>query len=129
MDIAVLIFLVAFQVKHLIIDFYMQTPYMYENKGKAEGWLVPLASHALEHALGTYTLLVAWHVYSGNVIPWHMNFLLVGFDFITHFCIDRWKATQKDTPQEKRFWTNLGWDQFGHHVVGLFIVYVSLNGF
>lgn len=129
MDIAVLIFLIAFQIKHLRMDYHMQTPYMYENKGKATGWIEPLALHASYHATATYGLLLVWHLYSENTMSWWMGLLIAGFDFITHFGVDRWKATQKDTPADKRFWLNLGWDQFWHHVVGLIIVFVTLSFF
>lgn len=127
MDIVALILFMAFQVKHLIIDFYLQTPYMYENKGKVEGWVAPLASHALEHALGTLAILVILNIYSGNQMISYLIFKLTVFDFVTHFIIDRWKATQKVTPQEEIFWTNLGWDQFLHHSVGIFIIFLSLS--
>lgn len=127
MDIVVLIFLLAFQVKHLIVDFYLQTPYMYENKGKKEGWVQPLALHASYHAVATYGIMLVWL----NMNQTRIGILVLGamvlFDFVSHFIVDRWKATQPDTPDTTKFWTNLGWDQFWHHTVGILIVFATLS--
>lgn len=51
-----LFLLLAFQVKRLLADYYLQFPYMYENKGKKKGWVEPLLHHAFIH--GIFTLLI-----------------------------------------------------------------------
>lgn len=47
------ILLIAFQIKHLIADYYLQFEYMYKNKGQVTGWFGPLKDHATIHAAGT----------------------------------------------------------------------------
>ena len=117
----IFILLVAFQIKHLIADYYLQFPYMYENKGKPSNWFAPLYHHALVHAIGTF-IIVASVVEESSLI------LVVAFmlDLITHFAIDRWEATQKGGPDTSGFWTNLGINQMLHHLVGIYIIYLIL---
>ncbi len=130
MIIEVFILLLAFQVKHLIADYYLQFPYMYENKGKPYffDWFRPLLDHAGVHAL--FTLIVV-SLFILNVAPdisTRIAFAIIGsvtlFDFVTHFVTDRWKATQKTDPSKAWFWQSLGIDQMIHHVVGIIIVFV-----
>ena len=127
MELSILIFLFTFQVKHLIVDFYLQTPYMWENKGKSTGWVEPLLLHSSYHAIGTYTLLLAWHLYSDNNMTFYYGLAIVGIDLVSHFIVDRWKATRPETPDTEKFWTNLGWDQFWHHTFYLIIVYITTS--
>ena len=126
---AIFIFLFAFQIKHLIIDFYLQTPYMYENKGQKTGWIEPLLLHSVYHAVGTYLLILVWHLYTQNDMTFYMGYAIAGIDLVSHFIVDRWKATQPEKPDTTKFWTNLGWDQFWHHTFGLIIVYITLSYF
>jgi hypothetical protein len=113
----ILILLIVFQLKHLIADYYLQTPRMYENKGKEYGWFWPLAEHSIVHASFTIVIVGA---FTGSPL---ITFYAFMFDLITHFVTDRWKATQPEGPDTKKFWTNLGWDQLAHHIVGIIIVY------
>ncbi len=125
MTLNILILLLLFQVKHLIADYYMQYPYMYENKGKPIGWFIPLSEHAGIHALGTFIIIFIYQMANGQTTDFHLYILImVGmFDFITHFLTDRWKATQKATPAESKFWQYLGIDQMIHHTVGILIIF------
>ncbi len=102
MTLEILILLLAFQAKHLIADYYLQFPYMYENKGKAVDWVKPLFDHAGIHSVFTF-----WIVFFTTISPWIALLALV-FDFVTHFVTDRIKAIQPEGPDTKRFWTNLG---------------------
>ena len=128
----VLVLLLAFQVKHLIADYYLQFPYMYENKGKPIGWLKPLIDHSLVHA-GLSILIVAIYgtITLPNVEPAYSYALIICvflFDFVTHFITDRWKATRKGGPDTSGFWKNLGIDQMIHHTVGILIVWYMTIG-
>ena len=55
----ILILLIAFQVKHWICDYPLQTPYMLQ-KFKLKGWVHPLFCHARVHALGTLLITVVF---------------------------------------------------------------------
>ncbi len=125
MQIEILILLIAFQIKHFLADYPLQFPFMYENKGKATNWTISLASHAMVHATMTFTISIIFiSIYSfPSWIPW-IAFL---FDFITHFIIDRWKATRKGGPDTSGFWINLGLDQMFHHLVGIIIIYIIVT--
>lgn len=125
----ILILLIAFQVKHIIADYYLQFPYMYENKGKDKGWFSPLFDHAFIHAVGTFIIVTGYILTYG--IPGKIGanmaivftILFVLFDLITHFVTDRWKATRKTDPSQAWFWQSLGIDQMVHHIVGILIIY------
>lgn len=88
----IMVLLVAYQVKHFIADFPLQTPYMLQ-KFKSVGWVLPLAAHAGVHALFTLgiALAVLWHVPGG--IIWAL--VAAAFDFGVHFTMDRIKASPK----------------------------------
>jgi len=119
----VFILLVVFQIKHLIADYYLQFPAMYENKGKPlyVDWFMPLFAHAYVHGVMTMSILIV-------VFSYHINFsmfpVLAAFiDICSHMAIDRWKATQPEGPNTSKFWYNLGIDQMLHHLVGIVIIY------
>lgn len=119
--------LIVFQIKHLVADYYLQFPYMYENKGKQHEWFIPLSHHALIHSGLTLMILSAFGALhcpeaSTETI---LSVLVSGalFDLVTHFATDRWKATRGRVPTENKFWHDLGVDQMIHHVVGIIIVY------
>ncbi len=116
----ILILLLLFQIKHLIADYYLQYPYMYENKGKPTNWIKPLMDHSLIHGLSTIVILIGYELY--NTTPlWTM--LLPLFDIGTHFIIDRIKAIQPEGPNTAKFWQYLGIDQMLHHTVGIIIIW------
>ena len=118
--IEIFILLIAFQIKHFLADYPLQYPYMYENKGKEEGWADPLRDHAGVHAILTMIIITPYLIFTNN--DYVLIFILSTFDFITHFIIDRWKATRKSGPETSGFWINLGLDQMFHHIVGIIIV-------
>jgi len=120
MTFEILFLLLAFQAKHLITDYYLQFPYMYENKGKPIEWIKPLFDHSAIHAFGTILILAIYT--SSQGLQWIVLFLGL-FDLITHFTIDRWKATRKTNPSESKFWQYLGIDQMLHHIVGILIIF------
>ena len=120
-----LILALIFQIKHLLADYYQQTPYMYLNKGQPIGWEIPLALHAGIQASYTFVISAGYLLYQN--LAWSdilvLSFGFWVFDFVTHFVTDRWKATRKGGPDTPKFWIYLGWDQMIHHIVGLLIVY------
>ena len=117
-----LLLLIAFQAKHLIADYYLQFPYMYENKGKKykTDWVKPLFDHSGVHAMGTLIIIGG---FTGSV---EFTFYAVLADFITHFITDRWKATRGVGPDKAWFWKSLGIDQLIHHSVGIITVYYAI---
>jgi hypothetical protein len=116
--------LLLFQVKHLIADYYLQLPYMYENKGKPRGWFKPLFDHAVVHATGTMIIVGPYLIVTDYKYSFTVMVILAFFDLVTHFIIDRWKATRKGGPNTPEFWQYLGIDQMLHHVVGILIIMV-----
>jgi len=120
------VLLIVFQFKHLIADYYLQFPYMYLNKGQKTGWFYPLLHHSMVHAFFTMVILFVYFIFIDVGMPLIIFYLGV-FDLITHFITDRWKATRGKTPDQPKFWTNLGIDQMIHHVVGIIIVFVAVN--
>ena len=125
MTLEILTLLLIFQTKHLIADYYLQFRYMYENKGKEEGWFIPLFDHAGIHALGTFAIIFIYHMIIDDKGYENLIILILAslFDFITHFITDRIKATSKSTIDTNKFWYNLGLDQAVHHIVGILIIW------
>jgi len=126
MTLDIFILLIAFQIKHLLADYYWQFPYMYLNKGAKHGWFEPLLMHAGVHAGMTALLVGAYFNINGITGTFEHKLLLlviVLFDLVSHFITDRWKATRGHLPNESIFWTDLGIDQMVHHIVGIIIVF------
>ena len=121
---AFFLFLVAFQLKHYVADFPLQTRYMLA-KFDERGWVIPLASHCSVHAFLTGLLLVS----TGFVPPW-LILVLMTFDFTVHFIMDRVKASPKMLGRydikDRRFWWALGLDQMVHHLTHYAIVYIVI---
>lgn len=112
---------VAFQVKHFLADFPLQNQYML-GKGKDSDWELPLFSHVLVHAFGTF-LVTAWFGVSDAIC-----FAL--FDACIHWTMDRIKADKRllgrYNPSQKQFWNALGFDQMIHHLTGGVIIFYIL---
>ncbi len=117
----------AFQVKHLVVDFFIQNrfPYMWMNKHKLShpgGWL-----HAGGHAVASLGILALVHPPS---LPWVTGALtLCAIELFIHFWIDlikmrinTWKEWKCNT--SPKFWDLLGFDQFLHQLTYLWMVYV-----
>ena len=119
----IFILLLIFQAKHLIADYYLQFPYMYETKGQKTNWFEGLYDHSSIHAGFTAFILLGYMIYDGNISLTLLMYLSL-FDFSSHFIIDRWKATRKSKPTDSQFWKNLGIDQALHHVVGIIIIWI-----
>jgi hypothetical protein len=119
--IAVLILL----IKHLGVDFFLQTAYQYKNKGiyGHPGGIL----HAGLHAFGTSFLFL--YVYPGAALAAQ---ILVG-EFIVHYHID-WTKEQvvkrmRLTTEDAAFWWALGVDQFLHGATYIVIAWIALSRF
>jgi hypothetical protein len=78
--------LVIYQFKHFFADYPLQGKYML-GKFKEKDWVLPLAAHAGVHAL--YTFVIAALCLEGLAAPVG----LAAFDFVSHFAMDRLKAS------------------------------------
>jgi hypothetical protein len=110
--------------KHLVLDFFLQTAYQYQNKGiyGHPGGIL----HAGLHALGT-TPVFLWIAPSLRLAL----AIMVG-EFIVHYHVDwtkeqinkRLQLTSNDAP----FWWTLGVDQFLHGATYVAIVALLTAG-
>src|SRR4051812_12011795 len=81
-----IILLVAFQLKHFVADYPLQTKYML-GKFKATDWELPLLAHVAVHA--GFTFLITCWFGIGNALCYAM------FDAQIHFVMDRFKADKR----------------------------------
>lgn len=123
MLISLLILLVALQIKHFVLDFAYQPPYMWMNKGTLghPGGII----HAGLHALMSFILVLT--VSSVSVA---LTVLL--FEFVAHYLIDyakmninRIKGWKCNTHSE--FWILAGLDQLLHQFTYIIILMMVAN--
>lgn len=122
---AVVLLLALFGIKHFIVDFPLQGPYQWMNKG-TYGHLGGIL-HAGLHGLGTFLALwlfadIYWIVLMGL------------FDALVHYHVDwvkmnvnkrfGWKA---DT--HPQFWWSLGLDQLAHWLTYVVIIGWTIGAF
>ena len=111
----------AFVVKQLLADYFLQTIWMVTGKGAERGWVVPLAAHAGIHAAGTLLIVLA-------VRP--SFWWLAAVDFVVHFAIDRGKALAVRrlgyAMTDSGFWWAIGTDQALHQVTHFAFVLLLL---
>ena len=105
-------------VKHFIVDFPMQQPYQWMNKGTYghPGGLL----HAGLHGLGTFVCFVAF------LISWQWAVLCAVVDAVIHYHVDWAKMNINkrygwQADKHEQFWVLLGADQLAHSLtyVGL----------
>jgi hypothetical protein len=101
--------------KHFIIDFPLQTPYQWQNKGTYghPGGLL----HSGLHGAATFVILSFF-------TP--VAYLFAIADFLVHYHID-WAKVKLNghlqlTPENPRFWTLLGLDQYLHAMTYIALV-------
>lgn len=120
----VLLALAAFQLKHLVADFLLQTPWMLANKGRY-GHPGGLA-HVAIHLAATLPILL----WLGPGV-WAIAGLLV-LEAVVHYHLD-W-AKERLTrhfgvgPDRAGFWTLTGLDQAGHQLTYLAMLALLLPG-
>lgn len=127
MTLEIFILLIIFQIKHFICDFPLQNNLFMLRKKDHEKWIFPLACHCGVHFLGTYLISGIYLVLIEYKYSWVVCVSLGLFDFITHFIMDRIKASPniwgKYKFHEPQYWNSLGFDQMFHHVIGIFIIF------
>ena len=88
-------------------------------------FVLPLMAHCGVHFVGTFFILICFGLGIKFVL------ILSAFDFVTHFFIDRVKASPKMLgvfkTDQREFWLCLGADQFGHHIIHYTIILVAVS--
>lgn len=107
--------LLLLQVKHLVVDFHMQTQAMVDGKG-LYGNITGIL-HSFQHVVGTYLVLAFVVVFLGLPLSMVMGLLLAALDGVVHYHVDWMKMNwgERDI-REKKFWTHLGLDQMAHQI-------------
>jgi hypothetical protein len=116
----IIILLILFGIKHFVCDFVLQNNKMIKDKGT---YLAPGGvRHALEHAAGTFAVLVL-------ALPWdplvHVVAVALGLlDGVVHYHIDYLKTNLSRglTPADQKFWVYLGADQGLHYATYVAII-------
>jgi len=115
------ILIMFFVTKHLIFDWWLQSPWMAFNKHK----LNHLAGyvHAGVNVLGTVIAIVMFAVFTGNplspTLTMGIYWLLIGGEFVSHFVMDyvKMNVTRRkkwDMTKDPQFWYWAGFDQWVH---------------
>lgn len=103
----------ALITKHFVVDFLLQTPFMYLHKGDLShpGGYV----HAFSHAFVTSVILVVM----SHISPHILLVVFIG-ELLAHFLVDYGKAniTKRHglTTNTEAFWKLLGLDQYLHYL-------------
>jgi hypothetical protein len=120
----ILILFALFVTKHFIVDFVLQKPYQWMNKGNYghPGGIL----HAVLHGIGTWAILNSSH------IPVDLIIELCCMDIIVHYHIDWAKMNinkkmgwASNTHEE--FWILTGFDQFLHYMTYILILYFVID--
>lgn len=119
----IFILLIAFQLKHYVADFPLQSSWMLKKRLPGWDFAVPLATHCLVHA--SFTLLIVLIV---NSNLWWLAVL----DFSIHFIMDRCKSAQHylgrfNDSSKQSFWNCFGLDQIVHHFTHYFIIWMLVT--
>lgn len=119
----VLSLVLAFGLKHLLADYFLQTRWMVCGKGANSGWAAPLVAHAAVHAAGTLVITMI----AAPALWW-----LAIVDWLIHGTIDRVRAMPcvggKLHPGQPAFWWALGVDQEAHALTHLaFIALIAAH--
>lgn len=114
--------LFAFQVKHFLADFPLQTRYMLKKFRPDWAFLFPLMAHCFVHA--GLTLIICL------VVAPHLWFLSL-LDFVAHFLMDRIKSGPRylgrfDDIQKTVYWIAFGLDQMVHHFTHYVLIIIIL---
>src|SRR6266481_5359739 len=107
--------MLALTVKHILADFVLQTSWMAIGKDQKTGWALPLLAHCLVHLAVAMTLVLI-------IAPRFWFVALI--DFAIHitvrrrqgFCAFDFGVTEEH--QAPMFWAVVGVDQALHHLTG-----------
>jgi Na+/H+ antiporter NhaA len=115
-----LLLLTLLLVKHFVLDFYYQPPYMWQNKGTFGHW--GGIAHSGIHAVVTYVIL-SFFIDAPDAA------ILAAFEFVVHYLTDwakmninRIKGRTATTHNE--FWQLTGFDQLVHQLTYVAILYM-----
>lgn len=121
------------QIKHFVIDYVVQMADPdAQKKFNEKEWVKPLLFHSAQHGAATAIVIIFVGLYispidhSTDLIG--MLALILGlFDTITHFIIDRIKASPKllrevQENSDYAYWVIMGADQLAHNIVYVIIV-------
>src|ERR1700687_2252762 len=105
--------MLALTVKHILADFVLQTSWMAIGKDQKTGWALPLLAHCLVHlAVATALLLIiAPRIWFGALIIFAIH---ITVDSAKGFCASTFEVTM----EHPWFWTLIGVDQALHHLTG-----------
>lgn len=117
-----LVLLFLLQAKHLFADFYLQTPWMLNDRAVYAH--LGRAAHAGIHALGTVPALLIVGV------PLGITLIIALLEWVLHFHIDWGKGVWTDKkdhgPQNASYWRAFGFDQALHQWTYLVIAWVVM---
>lgn len=114
-----LILLFLFITKHFIIDFILQTERQVFTKGI---WGHPVGfSHSFEHGIWTAVILV---FYIKIELALCLAFSEIFIHYVTDFCK---MAFGEKNCQKKRFWIQLGLDQYIHYLTYFYLIFIATN--
>ncbi|WP_275890929.1 DUF3307 domain-containing protein [Pseudosulfitobacter sp. DSM 107133] len=117
---SLLFLLFLFQIKHMLADFFMQTPRMLSDRGRYLH--MGRAQHAGVHALGSALALVI----VGTSLPLVLGIVVV--EWVAHYHIDwakgRWSDHTAHTPADGGYWRAMGADQALHQLTYLVMAWV-----
>lgn len=116
--------LAAFQLKHLVCDFMIQTRYQVENKGfyGGPGGII----HAGLHTAFSFPVLLILTQSASLMVP------ALLFEFLVHYHMDWSKARlvrlKGWNTQDQLYWVAFGVDQFVHQATYIAMIAWVLNG-
>ncbi len=112
----------AFRLKHLIADYFLQSSWMARGKAEASNWLAPLVSHAGIHGAGTAAIAMVF-----APALWWLGLV----DVMVHASIDRMKSIPacggRWQPSQPAFWWCHGVDQEAHNLTHLIFILAMLS--
>lgn len=117
----------AFLFKHFIIDFPLQRPFQYLNKG-TYGHLGGVV-HALLHGVGTFLIISGYMFFTLTNLSPMLALIIVWIDMVVHYHIDWAKVNLCKkfnlTPTTSEvYWWLLGLDQLLHYLTYVGIIYL-----
>jgi len=117
----ILLLLTLFVVKHFIVDFVLQTQEEIEHKGTYLDYRG--VTHSVKHGLGT--LIILWAVGAS----FELSCLYGALDLLIHYHIDwaKMNMSRNLTPQDRAFWTWLGFDQALHHLTYIMFIAILIS--
>lgn len=113
----ILAFMSFFIIKHFVVDFLLQPPYMWKNKGTYghPGGLL----HAGFHSVVSFAFLAIFN-------PWMALIVSIG-EFVVHYHMDwfkMWYNAKKGwgANTHEEFWYFLGFDQLVHYLTYIVMI-------